>query len=217
LKIASIVFLSHSPAHPLDLFSLTLSPLDLFSHSASARTQLSSLSITLSCSLSHSASARTRRSRRRKNQATPPSTQEPGHPPADARTRPPWGKLGKPPIVYELWRTVLLTPFKLITVFLHEASHAIACKLTCGHVEGIQVHANEGGVTQTRGGVYWLILPAGLDTPWTLYRIHHFPCFNLGSARNDNSLYSPSRYSLYRCDEQLVFSIWYVPPLIFSK
>lgn len=28
-------------------------------------------------------------------------------------------------------------------------------------VEGIQVHANEGGVTQTRGGVYWLILPAG--------------------------------------------------------
>ncbi|KAL9265949.1 hypothetical protein AKJ16_DCAP26413 [Drosera capensis] len=60
-----------------------------------------------------------------------------------------------------LWRTVLLTPFKLITVFLHEASHALACKLTCGQVEGIQVHANEGGVTKTRGGAYWLILPAG--------------------------------------------------------
>ncbi|TYI05880.1 hypothetical protein ES332_A10G119600v1 [Gossypium tomentosum] len=29
--------------------------------------------------------------------------------------------------------TVLLLPFKLITVFLHEANHAIACKLTCGH------------------------------------------------------------------------------------
>lgn len=28
----------------------------------------------------------------------------------------------------------MLTPFKLITVFLHEASHAIACKLTCGEV-----------------------------------------------------------------------------------
>lgn len=26
---------------------------------------------------------------------------------------------------------------------------------------GMEVHANEGGVTQTRGGVYWLILPAG--------------------------------------------------------
>ncbi|KAL0395945.1 UNVERIFIED_CONTAM: hypothetical protein Scaly_0042900 [Sesamum calycinum] len=64
-------------------------------------------------------------------------------------------------VILALWRTFLLTPFKLITVFLHEASHAIACKLTCGEVEGIQVHANEGGVTQTRGGVYWLILPAG--------------------------------------------------------
>ncbi|KAJ6926580.1 hypothetical protein NC651_010865 [Populus alba x Populus x berolinensis] len=64
-------------------------------------------------------------------------------------------------VILALWRTFIMTPFKLITVFLHEASHAIACKLTCGQVEGIQVHANEGGVTQTRGGVYWLILPAG--------------------------------------------------------
>ncbi|XP_028123622.1 uncharacterized protein LOC114320756 isoform X3 [Camellia sinensis] len=65
------------------------------------------------------------------------------------------GKLEK------LWRTILLLPFKLVTVFLHEASHAIACKLTCGHVEAIQVNADEGGFTQTRGGVYWVILPAG--------------------------------------------------------
>ncbi|KAH1200422.1 hypothetical protein GmHk_18G053550 [Glycine max] len=64
-------------------------------------------------------------------------------------------------VILVLWRTFLLTPFKLITVFLHEASHAIACWLTCGKVEGIQVHANEGGVTQTRGGIYWVILPAG--------------------------------------------------------
>ncbi|KDO59039.1 hypothetical protein CISIN_1g026597mg [Citrus sinensis] len=64
-------------------------------------------------------------------------------------------------VILALWRTILLTPFKLITVFLHEASHAIACKLTCGDVEGMQVHANEGGATQTRGGIYWLILPAG--------------------------------------------------------
>ncbi|VFQ87601.1 unnamed protein product [Cuscuta campestris] len=64
-------------------------------------------------------------------------------------------------VILGLWRTFLLTPFKLITVFLHEASHAIACKFTCGEVLGMQVHANEGGVTTTRGGVYWLILPAG--------------------------------------------------------
>lgn len=64
-------------------------------------------------------------------------------------------------VILALWRTFFLTPFKLITVFLHEASHAIACKLTCGQVEGMQVHANEGGVTTTRGGIYWIILPAG--------------------------------------------------------
>lgn len=64
-------------------------------------------------------------------------------------------------VILVLWRTFLLTPFKLITVFLHEVSHAIACWLTCGKVEGIQVHANEGGATQTRGGIYWVILPAG--------------------------------------------------------
>ncbi|XP_054785726.1 uncharacterized protein LOC129292193 [Prosopis cineraria] len=64
-------------------------------------------------------------------------------------------------VILALWRTVLLTPFKLITVFLHELSHAIACKLTCGQVEGIKVLPNEGGLTQTRGGIYWVILPAG--------------------------------------------------------
>ncbi|XP_048443671.1 uncharacterized protein LOC103950639 isoform X2 [Pyrus x bretschneideri] len=66
-------------------------------------------------------------------------------------------------VILVLWRTVLMTPFKLITVFLHEVSHAIACLLTCGKVEGIKVNADEGGVTQTRGGISWLILPAGCN------------------------------------------------------
>lgn len=37
-------------------------------------------------------------------------------------------------VILQLWKTPVLTPFKLITVFLHEASHATACKLTCGKV-----------------------------------------------------------------------------------
>ncbi|KAH9722781.1 hypothetical protein KPL70_006839 [Citrus sinensis] len=84
-------------------------------------------------------------------------------------------------VILALWRTILLKPFKLVTVFLHEASHAIACKLTCGkvliyismQVEGSQVHADEGGTTQTRGGVYCFILPAGLDTLRTLYSLRY--------------------------------------------
>ncbi|PWZ44947.1 hypothetical protein Zm00014a_033832 [Zea mays] len=35
-------------------------------------------------------------------------------------------------VILLLWRTFLLTPFKLIIVFLHETSHALACRLTCG-------------------------------------------------------------------------------------
>ncbi|XP_059291323.1 uncharacterized protein LOC132633267 isoform X2 [Lycium barbarum] len=35
------------------------------------------------------------------------------------------------------------------------------CAVVILAVEGIQVHADEGGTTQTRGGVYWFILPAG--------------------------------------------------------
>lgn len=37
-------------------------------------------------------------------------------------------------VATQLWRTPILDPFKLITVFLHEASHATACKLTGGKV-----------------------------------------------------------------------------------
>ncbi len=34
----------------------------------------------------------------------------------------------------------MLDPFKLITVFLHEASHATACKLAGGKVSAIPSH-----------------------------------------------------------------------------
>ncbi|KAL4328813.1 hypothetical protein AHAS_Ahas13G0237600 [Arachis hypogaea] len=64
-------------------------------------------------------------------------------------------------VILVLWRTFLLKPFKLITVFLHELSHALACVLTCGSVEGMEVHSDEGGATKTRGGLYLCILPAG--------------------------------------------------------
>ena len=43
-----------------------------------------------------------------------------------------------------------MKPMKLIAVFVHEMSHATACWLTCGKVEGIEVHLNEGGVTKYR-------------------------------------------------------------------
>ncbi|GAB2219629.1 hypothetical protein Droror1_Dr00007266 [Drosera rotundifolia] len=64
-------------------------------------------------------------------------------------------------LILALWRSLLIRPFKLVLIVIHEASHAIACKLTCGRVEGIEVHANELGKTTTRGGNPWVVLPAG--------------------------------------------------------
>jgi hypothetical protein len=64
-------------------------------------------------------------------------------------------------IIFAGWRWVVFLPFKLLTVFLHEFSHATAVWLTCGKVTGMEVNANEGGVTKHRGGFKWIIIPAG--------------------------------------------------------
>lgn len=57
--------------------------------------------------------------------------------------------------------TLVMYPFRLLTTFLHELCHAIACWITCGNVEAIRVYDNEGGVTSYRGGCRLLIIPAG--------------------------------------------------------
>jgi hypothetical protein len=59
------------------------------------------------------------------------------------------------------WNTLLAKPVRLIAVFIHEWSHAIACWLTCGEVRQIEVFENEGGVTVFKGGCRSLIIPAG--------------------------------------------------------
>lgn len=46
-----------------------------------------------------------------------------------------------------LWYSRVLLPLKLFTVFLHELSHAMAVWLTCNKVIGIEVNANQGGLT----------------------------------------------------------------------
>lgn len=59
------------------------------------------------------------------------------------------------------WNTLLSKPIRLMAVFVHEWSHAIACWLTCGSVRSIEVYENEGGVTTFKGGCRSLIIPAG--------------------------------------------------------
>ncbi|CAG9473150.1 peptidase, putative [Plasmodium vivax] len=92
------------------------------------------------------------------------------------------------------WKCKILEPFKLLTVFLHEFSHASACWLTGGRVKSIEVNRNHGGCTNTIGGNKFLILPAGYIgscfygmffilmayiNKWTLITSAAFLCFLL--------------------------------------
>ncbi|KAI9313116.1 peptidase M50B-like-domain-containing protein [Dichotomocladium elegans] len=56
---------------------------------------------------------------------------------------------------------IVLSPFKLLTVGLHEFSHAIVGCLTCAKIEAIEIDPDEGGVTRMRGGIPMCTLPAG--------------------------------------------------------
>jgi hypothetical protein len=64
-------------------------------------------------------------------------------------------------VIAVLWNTVFLKPMKLIAVFVHELSHAIACWMTGGTVKEINVNTDEGGVTKFVGGCRIIIIPAG--------------------------------------------------------
>jgi hypothetical protein len=64
-------------------------------------------------------------------------------------------------LIFFLWDFQILLPFKLVVVFLHELSHALATWATCGKVISMEVHGNEGGLTKTVGGSRFIILSSG--------------------------------------------------------
>lgn len=69
------------------------------------------------------------------------------------------------PTALLLWRSWVMKPFRLWTTFLHEFSHACAAWLCCHTVTGIEVHADEGGLTHWKGRnvecAKHAVLPAG--------------------------------------------------------
>jgi len=64
-------------------------------------------------------------------------------------------------ICFFLSESILFRPLRLLTTFVHEFSHALACWFTCGSVRGIEVHSNAGGVTKYVGGCRCIITSAG--------------------------------------------------------
>lgn len=64
-------------------------------------------------------------------------------------------------VVFALWRTPVVLPLKILIVFFHEIAHGLAAVLTGGSIDSINLHANQGGVTMTRGGNLLAITSAG--------------------------------------------------------
>ncbi|KAI0692214.1 peptidase M50B-like-domain-containing protein [Cytidiella melzeri] len=68
-------------------------------------------------------------------------------------------------VIALLWHlpylTLILYPFKLLTVGFHEMSHALVGVLTCATIHSIEIDPDEGGATHMSGGIPWLTLPAG--------------------------------------------------------
>lgn len=60
-----------------------------------------------------------------------------------------------------LWNTVLIKPFKVFVVMVHEVCHATAALMTGGEVIEIHTAWEESGHTLTRGGWSMVIISAG--------------------------------------------------------
>lgn len=54
---------------------------------------------------------------------------------------------------------------QVLTVAFHESGHALAGVATCAHITSIELDPELGGLTQMRGGVQWITLPAGTHLP----------------------------------------------------
>ncbi len=60
-----------------------------------------------------------------------------------------------------LFDSVVVYPFRLFVVFLHEVGHGTAAVLTGGRIVSIGISPDEGGVCVTRGGIRFVVLNAG--------------------------------------------------------
>lgn len=72
-----------------------------------------------------------------------------------------WQLLVLTAAVFALWQTPVVAPLKILIVFFHEVSHAIATVLTGGDVVSLSVSADQGGLVMSRGGNRFISLTAG--------------------------------------------------------
>jgi len=64
-------------------------------------------------------------------------------------------------VIFVLWDTDLIWPFRVLVVLFHEISHGAAAFLTGGALVELTFHGNEGGLAWTRGGNRFVVASAG--------------------------------------------------------
>jgi hypothetical protein len=64
-------------------------------------------------------------------------------------------------LIIVAWDYPILYPLKLLVVFFHESSHAIATILTGGEVKELVIDQNQGGHVISLGGNQFIIISAG--------------------------------------------------------
>jgi hypothetical protein len=72
-----------------------------------------------------------------------------------------WLPLALAAVFVVFFDSIVVYPFRLFVVFLHEIGHAFAALLTGGEVLRIGLSRDEGGVCVTRGGIPFVVLNAG--------------------------------------------------------
>ncbi|WP_082025033.1 M50 family metallopeptidase [Ruegeria sp. ANG-R] len=72
-----------------------------------------------------------------------------------------WQLIAIVALVFVFWNATFVLPLKILIVFLHELSHALAIVLTGGSVESFSVSPQQGGLVMGRGGNRFISLSAG--------------------------------------------------------
>ncbi|KAJ2885257.1 hypothetical protein H4R27_001495 [Coemansia aciculifera] len=78
---------------------------------------------------------------------------------------------------------VILLPFKLVTVALHEFSHAAAGLCTGARINSITIDPDEGGLTRMTGGKWCCVMPAGYLGSSFLGTLMVFAGFNVLASK----------------------------------
>lgn len=64
-------------------------------------------------------------------------------------------------LIFLCWEQPILYPLKLLVVFFHESSHALATILTGGTVQELVINHQQGGHVISQGGNQFIIISAG--------------------------------------------------------